>query len=99
MLFGQMMATQPPGRAHPLHLGQPDVAAMAGRGGEDGTRDDQVGEAARDGQVVEKPGLHPGAGPMAGLGQLPLKYLAQPGRGLDGHHLAAPVDEFQRQPS
>ena len=98
MLLGQMMATQPPGRANPLHLGQARVAPVTGRGGEDGARDDQIGEVARDGQVVEEPAPHAGALPMAGLGQLPLEYLAQPGRRLDGHHLLAPVDEFQRQP-
>ena len=98
MLFGQMTATQPPGRASPLHLGQAHVTAVARRRGEDGARDDQIGGAARDGQVVEKPVLHPGAVSLAGPGQLPLKYLAQPGRGLDGHYLTAPADEFHRQP-
>ena len=97
MLFGQMMATQPPGQADPLHLGQPDVAAMAGGGGEDRARDHQIGEVAHDGQVVEKPVRHAGAVSMIGLGELPLKYLAQAGRGLNGHHLPAQLDEFQRQ--
>ena len=92
-----MMATQPPGRQHPLHLGQAGVAAVPGRGGQDRARHDQVRGAARDRQVVEEPCGHAGAVAVTGRGQLPPQDLAQPGRGLYRHDLAAPVDELQGQ--
>ena len=94
-----MMATQPPGRADPLHLGQPGVAAVPGRRGQGRAGDDQVRRAAGHGQVVEEAGDHPGAVPVLRFGELLLQDLAQrPGR-LDRDHLLPAAGEFQRQPS
>src|ERR1039457_1565870 len=99
MLFGQIMATQPPGRQTRSISARPASPPWpgAGGGGEDRARDDQIGEAARDRQVVEKPVRHAGAVSMIGFCELPLQYLTQAGRGLNSHYLPPPVDELQRQ--
>lgn len=70
---------------------------MTRGGGEDRARDDQIGEAARDGQAVEESVRDAGAVSVIGPRELSLKYRPQAGRGLDSHHLPPPFDELKRQ--
>ena len=98
MLFGQTMATQPPGRHTRSISARPASPPWPGAGVRTEHATTRSAKPLGTGRSSKNPGLTRARCPWLGRGQLPLKYLAQPGRGLDSHHLPAPVDEFQRQP-
>ncbi len=85
--------------AHPLHLGQPGLAAMPRRGGEGRAGDDQVGEIVGQRQLVEEPADHPDPVPVVGCCELPPQDPAQRQRGLHRHHVLPALDELHCQPS